>query len=50
MVPWKTDRLSAVADICKNLDGIPLAIELAASRVSTLRLEALRGRLKGGMA
>lgn len=46
----ETDRLSAVADICKNLDGIPLAIELAASRVSTLGLEALRGRLKGGIS
>jgi hypothetical protein len=48
---WSVDaeRLTVVADICKNLDGIPLAIELAASRVSTLGLEALRGRLKGGI-
>jgi predicted ATPase/DNA-binding XRE family transcriptional regulator len=48
---WSLDmeRLAVVADICKNLDGIPLAIELAASRVSTLGLEALRGRLKGGV-
>ena len=46
----EADRLSAVADICKNLDGIPLAIELAASRVSTLGLEALRGRLKGAIS
>jgi predicted ATPase len=44
-----TERLAVVADICKNLDGIPLAIELAASRVSTLGLEALRSRLKGGI-
>jgi predicted ATPase/DNA-binding XRE family transcriptional regulator len=44
-----TERLAVVADICKNLDGIPLAVELAASRVSTLGLEALRGRLKGGV-
>jgi predicted ATPase len=44
-----TERLAVVADICRNLDGIPLAIELAASRVSTLGLEALRGRLKGGI-
>jgi predicted ATPase/DNA-binding XRE family transcriptional regulator/tetratricopeptide (TPR) repeat protein len=48
---WSADmeRLAVVADICKNLDGIPLAIELVASRVSTLGLEALRGRLKGGV-
>jgi predicted ATPase/DNA-binding XRE family transcriptional regulator len=48
---WSVDaeRLAVVADICKNLDGIPLAIELAASRVSTLGLEALRARLKGGI-
>jgi predicted ATPase/DNA-binding XRE family transcriptional regulator len=44
-----TERLAVVADICKYLDGIPLAVELAASRVSTLGLEALRGRLKGGV-
>jgi len=48
---WSLDleRLAVVADICKNLDGIPLAIELAASHVSTLGLETLRGRLKGGI-
>lgn len=48
---WSVDaeRLAVVADICKNLDGIPLAIELAASRVSTLGLEALRARLKDGI-
>jgi predicted ATPase len=48
---WSVDaeRFAVVADICKNLDGIPLAIELAASRVSTLGLEALRARLRGGI-
>ena len=48
---WSVDaeRLAVVADICRNLDGIPLAIELAASRVSTLGLETLRGRLKSGI-
>jgi len=43
------ERLAVVADICKSLDGIPLAVELAASRVSTLGLDALRRRVKGGI-
>jgi predicted ATPase/DNA-binding XRE family transcriptional regulator len=48
---WYADvqRLAVVTEICKELDGIPLAIELAASRVSTLGLEAVRSRLKGGI-
>jgi predicted ATPase/class 3 adenylate cyclase len=35
----------AVADICVRLDGIPLAIELAASRVNILSPHQLRERL-----
>ena len=35
----------AVADICRRLDGIPLAIELAAARVPLLGVEGLRNRL-----
>jgi predicted ATPase len=48
---WSLDaqRVALVSYICKELDGIPLAIELAASRVATLGLEALRSRLKGGI-
>jgi predicted ATPase/class 3 adenylate cyclase len=35
----------AVADICRRLDGIPLAIELAAARVNTLSAEQIAARL-----
>jgi predicted ATPase/class 3 adenylate cyclase len=35
----------AVAEICRRLDGIPLAIELAASRVRMLSPQQLRERL-----
>lgn len=34
-----------VADICRRLDGVPLAIELAAARLPLLGLEALHDRL-----
>jgi len=48
---WHPDppRLAVVREICRELDGIPLAIELTASRASTLGLEALRARLKGAV-
>lgn len=36
----------AVAEICRRLDGIPLAIELAAVRVSVLSVEQINARLK----
>ena len=35
----------AVADICRMLEGIPLAIELAAARASTLSVEQISQRL-----
>ncbi len=35
----------AVADICRRLDGIPLAIELAAARVRAMSVEQIAARL-----
>jgi len=38
---------AAVAHICRRLDGIPLAIELAAARVKALSVEHISTRLDG---
>ncbi len=40
----------AVARICRALDGIPLALELAAARLNVLSLEELAGRLDHHLA
>ena len=39
------DNTPAVVEICRRLDGIPLALELAAARVALLGIEGLRARL-----
>jgi predicted ATPase len=39
------DEASAVVEICHRLDGIPLAIELAASRMASMTASEVRDRL-----
>ena len=39
------DEIAAIAAICRRLDGIPLAIELAAARAPALRIAGLAQRL-----
>ncbi|MEO5941172.1 MAG: AAA family ATPase, partial [Candidatus Limnocylindrales bacterium] len=44
------DNAAAVAEICRRLDGLPLAIELATARMNLFSPEALRDRLGSRLA
>jgi predicted ATPase/class 3 adenylate cyclase len=57
---WSDDQLQAIAEICRRVDGIPLAIELAAARVEAMspveiaahldeRFRILTGKRRGRM-
>ena len=48
-VAFSDASAEGIAEICRRLDGMPLAIELAAARVATLGLESLRARLRDGL-
>ncbi len=37
--------LAVIDEVCRRLDGLPLAIELATARLSTMNVEELRSRL-----
>jgi predicted ATPase len=44
------DNAAAVAEICRRLDGLPLAIELATARLNLFSPDALLGRLESRLA
>ncbi|WP_433324095.1 helix-turn-helix transcriptional regulator [Spirillospora sp. CA-294931] len=45
-----TGNCDAVVRVCRQLDGLPLAIELAAARIRVLSPQQIADRLAGGLA
>ena len=45
-----SSNINLVAELCERLEGVPLAIELAASRLSSLSLEELGERIQRGFS
>ena len=43
------DNAEAVGDICRRLEGLPLALELTANRLDVLAVHELRDRLQSGL-
>lgn len=44
------DEAPIVADICRRVDGVPLAIEFAAARVGALGVRGVAARMEDGLA
>ena len=44
-LPADPENLAAVVEICRHLDGVPLAIELAAATLSTLTVKQIAAKL-----
>ena len=43
-------NVAAVAQVCRRLEGMPLALELAAARVNVLRVEQIASRLSDSLS